>query len=223
MECQSDQREDIDQKCDFQEPEGQFTDRYPPRIKGNCSQSTVEIQSLTKKIIENKTERFILLLRSGKIKNNQTELLNLKICSFHQDSYGVKFFKDYYQCRYKSSTCVGVIRNKTKKDLSLEDSVNLLDRHNIFVPFGTKICSNCNKEKNDLLDGTQTLLGDDLAEKVLFWNSSDVINPTIPPEHRYLLNLDQRHKRYTPMKDQMGSKLFLIIFCFYFINLIPYL
>ena len=54
MECQSDQREDIDQKCDFFEPEGQFTDRYPPRIKGNCSQSLVAIQSLIKKMIENK-------------------------------------------------------------------------------------------------------------------------------------------------------------------------
>ena len=53
MECESDQREDIDQKCDFQEPEGQFTDRYPPRMKENCSQSLVAIQSLTKYKVKN--------------------------------------------------------------------------------------------------------------------------------------------------------------------------
>ena len=94
----SEQEQSDKNLCDFAHTMKEHENYFLPVFKGNCSEDRLKLIYL-KSNVEGHTERFLLLLRSGKILEHRKYRMN--ICSNHRSLFGKSFMTELNKSRKK--------------------------------------------------------------------------------------------------------------------------
>ena len=115
---------------------------YPKRVE-DCTGGTVKIQDCKESIDMDHGERFVTLVRSGKIKQYHYKR-DMYICEGHRYFFGAGFSREmskYKRCAYPGLTpCTGKV---SSQHVSMEQSKAWLDKNEIIFPYKAYLCKKC--------------------------------------------------------------------------------